>query len=89
MKFPENIGINEHVIELMEGKQSPYRSIYVFNSVKLETLKTHIETHFKTEFIRPSKSPIGTSILFDKKRIDSLRLYVNYRGLNNLIIENQ
>ncbi len=88
MELPENIGLNEHAIELVEGKQPPYGPIYALNSVELETLKTYIETHLKTGFIRPSKSPAVTPILFDKKLDGSLHLCVHYRGLNNLTIKN-
>ena len=56
--------------------------------MELETLKAYIETHLKTGFIWPSKSPAGAPILFDKKPDGSLRLYVDYRGLNNLTIKN-
>ena len=57
--------------------------------MKLETLKTYIKTYLKTGFIRPSKSPAGTSVFFDKKPDGSFRLCVNYRGLNNPTIKNQ
>ena len=57
--------------------------------MELETLKTYIETHLKTGFIRPSKSPAGAPILFDKKSDGSSCLCVDYRGLNNLTIKNQ
>ncbi len=57
--------------------------------MELETLKTYIETHLKTGFIRPSKSPAGAPILFDKKPDGNLRLCVDYRGLNNLTIKNR
>ena len=89
MELPENTGINEHAIELQDGKQPPYGLIYSLGPVELETLKTYIETHLKTGFIRPSKSPAGAPILFDKKPDGSLRLCVDYRGLNNLTIKNR
>ncbi len=57
--------------------------------MKLETLKTYIETYLKTGFIRTFKSPAGASILFDKKLDGSLRLCVDYSGLNNLTIKNR
>ncbi len=57
--------------------------------MELETLKTYIETHLKTGFIRSSKSLAGAPIFFDKKPDGSLRLRVNYRGLNNLTIKNR
>ncbi len=69
MELSENTGRNEHAIELVEEKQPPYGLIYVLSLVELETLKTYIETHLKTGFIWPSKSPAGAPILFDKNLI--------------------
>ena len=40
MELSENTGINEYVIELVESKQPPYRSIYSLSQVELETSKT-------------------------------------------------
>lgn len=51
MELPENININEHAIELEEGKQLSYELIYSLNPVELETLKTYIKTHLKIGFI--------------------------------------
>ena len=87
--LPECTNINEHAIELENGKQPSYGSIYSLGLVELETLKTYIKTHLKTRFIRPSKSPTGALILFDKKSNSSLCLCVNYRDFNNLTIKNR
>ena len=57
--------------------------------MELKTLKTYIDTHLKTGFIQPSKSPASAPILFDKKPDSSFWLCVNYQGLNNLTIKNQ
>ena len=89
MELPENTSINEYTIELIEGKKPPYGPTYSLGQVELETLKTYIETHLTTGFIRPSKSPTCAKILFDKKLDGSLRLGVAYRGLNNLTINNR
>ncbi len=89
MELPENTGMNEHAIELIEGKQPLYGPIYVLSPVELKTLKAYIKTHLKTGFIQPSKSPAEAPILFDKKPDGSLRLCVDYRGLNNLTIKNR
>ena len=51
MELIENISINKHVIKLQKNKQLPYRSIYNLGPVELETLKSYIKTHLKTEFI--------------------------------------
>ncbi len=78
MELPETTGINEHAIELIDGKQPPYGPIYALSPVELETLKAYIETHLLTGFIRPSKSPASAPILSDKKPDGSLRLCVDY-----------
>ena len=89
IKLSENTGINKHAIELIKGKQLPYRLIYALIPVELETLKAYIKTHLKTGFIRPFKSPASVSISFDKKLDNSLHLCINYQDLINLIIKNQ
>ena len=81
--------MNEHAIELEEGKQPPFGPIYSLGPVELETLKTYIETNLANGFIRPSKSLAGAPILFDRKPDGSLRLCVDYRGLNNITIKNR
>ena len=88
MELPENTGINENAIELIKGKKLSYGPIYSLGSMELETLKTYIKTYLKTGFIRPSKSPTGASIFFDKKPDGSFCLCVDYPGLNNLTIKN-
>ena len=88
-EIPKNIGINEYAIKLEEGKQPLFGSIYSLGPVELETLKTYIEINLANGFIRPSKSPAGAPILFDRKLDGSLRLCVDYWGLNNLTIKNR
>lgn len=89
MELPNNTGINEYTIKLIEGKQPPYSHIYVFSPVELKTLKTYIITHIKTGFIQPSKSPAIPSILFDKRSDSSFCLYIDYQSLNNFTIKNR
>ena len=88
-ELPENTGMNEHAIKLEEGKQPLFGPIYSLGLVKLETLKTYIETNLANGFIQPSKFPAGAPILFNRKPDGSLRLCVDYRGLNNLTIKNR
>ena len=88
-ELPEHTGINDHAIKLVKGQQLPYGPIYSLGPVELKTLKAYIETNSANGFIRPSKSPAGAPILFDRKSDGSLRLCVNYQGLNNLTIKNR
>ncbi len=56
--------------------------------MELKTLKAYIKNNLANIFIKPSKSLAGAPIFFDKKPDGSLRLYVDYQGLNNLTIKN-
>ena len=87
-KLLEHIRINNHAIELVDDWQPPYDPIYSLGPMELETLKAYIENNLANGFIRPSKSPAGAPILFDKKPNGSLRLCIDYQGLNNLTIKN-
>ena len=88
-KLLENTGINEHAIELEEGKQLLFGPIYSLGPVELETVKNHIKTNLANGFIRLSKSPAGVPILFNWKLDRSLRLCVDCWGLNNITIKNR
>ena len=83
----KNTEINEHAIKLKEGKQLLFRHIYSLGPVELETLKTYIENILANGFIRPSKFPAEAPILFDWKLDRSLRLCMDYWGLNNITIK--
>ena len=87
-ELPEHTGINNHPINLLNDKQPPYGLIYNLEPVELETLKNYIKANIASGFIRPFKSPTGGPILFVQKKDGSLRLCVDYRGLNNLTIKN-
>ena len=68
-ELPEHTGINNHAIELVNGQQPPW-------PVELETLKVYIETNLANRFIKPSKSPAGAPILFDRRLNGSFRLCI-------------
>ena len=88
-ELPDNTGMHEHAIELEEDKQPPFGPIYSLGPVELETLKTYMETNLANRFIWHSKFPVRALILFDRKLDESLRLCVDYWGLNNITIKNQ
>ena len=82
-------GINNHAIKLVDSQQPPYKPIYSLGPVELETFKAHIKTNLANNFIIPSKSPVGTPILFNQKSNNFFQLRVDYQGLNNLTIKNR
>ena len=88
-KLPKHTKINNPAIELVDGQQPPYGPIYNLKSVELEILKAFIVINLANGFIRPSKSPAGAPVLFDRNSDNSFQLCVDYRGLNNLTIKNR
>lgn len=63
--LPKHTKINIYTIDLKQGKQLPYRSIYILGSIKLEILKTYIKNNLANGFIYLSKFSVGALILFD------------------------
>ena len=52
-------------------------------------LKEQLKQLIEQGFIRPSNLPWGAPVLFQKKKDGSLRLCINYRGLNLVTIKNK
>ena len=71
-------------ITLEEGATPPLGPIYSLSKIELDTLRDYIEENLRSGFIRPSNSPCGAPVLFVKKKDGSLRLCVDYRGLNKI-----
>jgi hypothetical protein len=76
-------------IDLQPGKELPYRPIYPLLQTELLALKEFLEENLRKGFIRESKSPAGTPILFAPKKDRGLRLCIDYRGLNTVTVKNR
>jgi hypothetical protein len=76
-------------IDLKPGTQPPFGPLYGLSEPELKALKEYLEENLDKGFIRPSKSPASSPILFVKKKDGSLRLCVDYRGLNSITIRNR
>ena len=71
-------------IELEEGAEPPIGRMYSLSEVELQALRQFLDENLNYGFVRPSSSPHGAPILFVKKKDGSLRLCVDYRGLNKI-----
>ena len=76
-------------IELMPGTAPISRAPYRLAPAELKELKVQLEDMIEKGFIRPSHSPWGAPVLFVKKKDGSLRLCIDYRGLNKVTIKNK
>ncbi len=76
-------------IDLQLGTEPLYGLIYPLSQTELAALREFLEENLKKGFIRESKSLASAPILFAPKKDSSLRLCVDYRGLNTIIIKNR
>jgi len=79
----------DHKIHLQPGTTPPYGPIYSLSPEELKTLRQYIDDNLRKGFIRSSQSPCAAPILFVKKPDGTLRLCVDYRGLNKITIKNR
>ena len=80
----------DHTIPLQEGTTPPFAgSNYSLSPAELKVLDQYIKDNLRKGFIRHSQSPAAAPILFVKKPDGSLRLCVDYRGLNKITIKNR
>nr|CAD1821357.1 unnamed protein product [Ananas comosus var. bracteatus] len=78
-----------HDIELEPGAKPPAKAPYRMAPLKLEELQKQLKELHDTGFIRPSKASYGAPILFQQKSDGSLRLFIDYRALNKLMVKNK
>ena len=72
-------------IELEEGTHPPLGNLYSLSTSELEALRKFLDEHLVTGFICPSSSAHAVPVLFVRKKDSSLRLCVDFRGLNKIM----
>ena len=78
-----------HDITLVLGAQPIAKSPYKMSLSEALELKNQLTQLLEQGFIRPSVSPWGAPILFQKKKDGTFRLCIDYRGLNQCTIKNK
>ena len=81
---PQDLAIN-----LLPGTTAPHQPLYNLSRTELELLRKYLDEYLARGWIRHSKSPAGAPILFAKKKDGSMRLCVDYRGLNKVTVKNR
>ena len=86
--MPERIGVT-HAIDLEKKVKPFYKPIYALSKRELRILRDYLTEKKAIDWIRHSKSSAEALILFISKPDGSLRLCVDYRALNKVIIKNR
>jgi hypothetical protein len=72
----------------MPGAEPPFQPIYNLSPRELKALEEFIHNRLEKGHIRESMSPTGAAVIFTPKKDGTLRLYVDYQGLNAITIKN-
>ena len=78
-----------HVINLMLDAKPSYEPLYILFKTELDILKNYLLKNLILNRIREFTSRASALMLFVFKKNDSLRLCVDYKELNALIIKNR
>ncbi|MCO5596412.1 hypothetical protein L7F22_050474 [Adiantum nelumboides] len=78
-----------HDITLVPGAQPIAKSPYKMSLFEASELKNQLTQLLEQGYIRPSVSPWGAPILFQKKKDGTFRLCIDYRWLNQYTIKNK
>ncbi|GBG76310.1 hypothetical protein CBR_g22058 [Chara braunii] len=90
--FEEPTGVVErevvHAIEIIPGSSIPKGRIYRMSPGELDELRRQLKELIEKGWIRPSVSPYGSPVLFVPKKEGTLRMCIDYRGLNAITVKN-
>jgi hypothetical protein len=76
-------------LEILEIKSFTFaRNYRPTNAPEAEVIKKYIDEHLEKGFIRSSSSPTAALILVVRKPGGGLRVCIDYRALNEIIIKN-
>ena len=76
-------------IETDPNADPPFRPVIRLSIAELDELRKQLDDLLQKGFIKPSTSPYGAPVLFVKKKDGTLRMCVDYRGLNRITKKNR
>ena len=85
---PPDRGV-EHVMPLLPDSQPPFQRMYRLAPSDLLEVQRQVTDLLAEQLIEPSTSPFGAPILFVGKKIEDLRMVVEYRALNKMTVKNR
>ena len=87
-KLPPHRPYDQKIV-LTEGAVPPSGPLYKMSAPELLVLQKYLKENLAKGFIRASSSPASSPVLFARKPSGGLRLCVDYRALNAIIVKNR
>ena len=76
-------------IPLVEGARPVARPMFRYSPLERQEMERQIRDLLSKGLIEPSRSPFASPILFVRKKDGSLRMCIDYRGLNKITVKNK
>lgn len=76
-------------IETDPTADPPFKPVIRLSIAELDELRKQLDELLAKKFIKPSTSPYGSPVLFVRKKDGTLRMCVDYRGLNGITRKNR
>ena len=84
-----NHGVSDMKIEFKEGQEPRNTGLRSMSPMELEELWRYLEENLEKGWIWRSQSPVSAPIVFVQKKDGLVRVCINYRNLNKVIIKNR
>lgn len=79
----------EFRINLVPGAAPVAQAPYRLAPTEIKEMMNQIQQFLDKVFIRPSSSPWGAPVLFERKKDGSMHMCIDYRALNKLTVKNK
>jgi hypothetical protein len=78
----------DHMIKVMPGVAPLAKAPYRMSHEELKELKVQLEELLTKRYIKPSKLPYGAPVFFVHKKDGTLKMCVDYKALNKVMVKN-
>jgi hypothetical protein len=78
----------DHAIEVMPRMAPLVKAPYRMNHEDLKKLKVQLEELLTKGYIKPNKSPYRAPVFFVHKKDRTLRMCVDYKAFNKVMVKN-
>ncbi len=86
---PSELPNQREVIPLLKDASPPVRPMYRYSKAEVDEMKRQIHNLLQAGLIEKSTSPFGAPVIFAKKKDGTLRMCIDYRGLNKITVPNR